>query len=62
MAQICTGQLCSVKVKDTEINFLFVVFTVFLLVMFGIFSTKISDFTGISQSLLLLIAGLCIGV
>jgi len=62
MAHICTGTLCSVKVKDTEINFLFVVFTVFVLVMYGIFSTKISDLTGISQSLLLLIAGLGIGV
>jgi NhaP-type Na+/H+ or K+/H+ antiporter len=62
MAHICTGQLCTVKVKNTDVNFLFVVFIVFVLVMYGIFSTKISDVTGVSQSLLLLLAGLGIGV
>jgi len=62
MAHLCTGQLCTVKVKNTDVNFLFAVFIVFVLVMYGIFSTKISDVTGISQSLLLLLAGLGIGV
>jgi NhaP-type Na+/H+ or K+/H+ antiporter len=62
MAHICTGQYCSIKVKNTDLNFLFVVFIVFILVCYGIFSTKISDWTGISQSLLLLLAGLGIGV
>lgn len=62
MVHICTGDLCSVKVKNTEVNFLFVVFAVFVLVMYGILSSTISDVTGVSQSLLLLLAGLGIGI
>lgn len=62
MIHMCTGEMCTVKIKDTNVDYLFVTWLVFMLILFGILSSTVSDLTGISQSLLLLLIGLAIGI